>query len=148
MSTTAPNSGQPWQPAPQYAQQPPYAQQLDYAQQPPQYAPQQPPYAQQGPATPPAKPSHGSVLHRWPSWAQNTALAVGAVAVLVIVFFAGYFTAHAVDGGSRAGFGTNQDFTPRQFGGNGNGFGGQSGSGSGSGSQSGSGSGSGSSDGS
>lgn len=115
MSTTAPNPGQPWQPAPQYAQQPEYAQ--------PQFAPQ-------GPVTPPPKASHGSVLHRWPTWAQNTALAVGAVAVLVIVFFAGYFTAHAVNGGTRGGFGTGQNFTPPQYGGNGNGFGGQSGNGS------------------
>lgn len=123
MSTTAPNpnQSQPWQPAPQYAQQPPYVPQ-------PQYAPE-PQYAQES-ATPPAKPSHGSVLHRWPTWAQNTALAIGAIAVLVIVFFAGYFTANAVDH-ARGGFGTGQNFTPRQFGGNGNGFGGQSGNGSG-----------------
>ncbi|WP_426623312.1 hypothetical protein ACPPVW_11785 [Leifsonia sp. McL0607] len=118
MSTTAPNPGQSWQPAPQYPQQPQYAQ-----------APQ-PQYAPQSSATRPTKPAAtGSVLRRWPAWAQNTALAVGAVAILVVVFFAGYFTAHAVDGGTRPGFGTNQNFTPRQFGGNGNGFGGQSGNG-------------------
>ena len=137
MSTTAPNPGQPWQPDPQYGQPAP------------QYAPPAPHYVPQGSvpqgsvpqgSVPAARESHRSVLHRWPSWAQNTALAVGAVAVLVIVFFAGYFTAHAVSGGARAGFGTNQNFTPRQFGGNGgfggqsgNGFGGQSGSGTGSG---------------
>lgn len=136
MSTTAPNPGQPWQPDPQYGQPAP------------QYAPPAPHYAPQGPV-PPARQSHGSVLHRWPTWAQNAALAVGAVAVLVVVFFGGYFTAHAIEGGARAGFGTNQNFTPRQFGGNGgfggqsgNGFGGQSGSGTGSGTGSGSGNGS------
>ncbi|QNE35034.1 hypothetical protein [Leifsonia shinshuensis] len=137
MSTTAPEPGQPWQPAPQYGQQPPYAQPAPH-------------YAPQGGAVPPAKParpSNGSILHRWPTWAQNTALAVGAVAILVVVFFAGYFTAHAIDGGTRGGFGTGQNFTPRQFGGNGgfggqsgNGFGGQSGSGTGSGTGSGNGS--------
>lgn len=131
MSTTAPNPSQSWQPAQHYGEQPA-----------PAYAPQQP-YA------PPANASHGSVLHRWPAWAQNTALAVGAVAILVIVFFAGYFTAHAVDGGPRGGFGTGQGFTPRQFGGNGfgqpgsgNGLGGQSGSGNSFGGQYGSGNGS------
>ena len=125
MSATAPNPGQPWQPAPQYQPQQPAP---GYAQ--PAYQP-----APAVPAAPSAsaRTSNPSVLHRWPSWAQNTALAVGAAAVLVIVFFAGYFTAHAVDGS-----GTGQNFTPRQFGGNGNGFGGQSGSGSGT--QSGSGS--------
>jgi hypothetical protein len=83
------------------------------------------------------------VLHRWPAWAQNTALAVGAVAVLVVVFFAGYFTAHAVDA-RPAGTVTNQDFGPRQFGGNGfggNGFGGQPGTGNGFGGQPGTGNG-------
>ncbi|MBN9629023.1 MAG: hypothetical protein J0I18_00140 [Actinobacteria bacterium] len=144
MSTTAPNPGQPWQPAPQYQPQQPAP---GYAQ--PAYQP-----APAVPAAPSAsaRASNPSVLRRWPSWAQNTALAVGAAAVLVIVFFAGYFTAHAVDGSGRSGFGTGQNFTPRQFGGNGNGFGGQSGSGDGFGGQSGSGSGtqsgSGSSDGS
>ncbi len=138
MSTTAPNPGQPWQPAPQ---QPAPA----YGQPAPQYAPQppyvpQPPAANTGPAAQP-KPSNRSILHRWPTWAQNTALAIGAVAVLVVVFFAGYFAANAIDGG-RTGFGTGQNFTPRQFGGNGNGFGGQSGSGNGFGGQSGNGSGS------
>ena len=125
MSTTVPNPGQPWQPAPHAAPV--------YGQPAPQYAPQ--PHAPQPPT------SHGSVLHRWPTWAQNTALAVGAAAVLVVVFFAGYFTAHAIDG-ARGGFGTGQNFTPRQFGGNGGGFGGQSGSGGGFGGQSGSGNGS------
>lgn len=116
MSATVPNPGQPWQPT------------TPYEQAAPQYAPT-PQYAAQGPSAPPARPgSHGSVLHRWPAWAQNTALAVGAVAILVVVFFAGFFTANAVDG-PRAGFGTDQNFTPRQFGGNGNGFGGQPGSG-------------------
>lgn len=123
MSTTAPNPGQPWQPAPAYGQPAPQAAPV-YGQSAPQYAPQ-PQYTPQPPT------SHGSVLHRWPSWAQNTALAVGAAAVLVVVFFAGYFTAHAVDG-ARGGFGTGQNFTPRQFGGDGGGFGGQSGSGNGS----------------
>ncbi|CAM5511911.1 hypothetical protein [Leifsonia shinshuensis] len=151
MSTTAPNPGQPWQPAPQQIPPSGYGQPApQYAQ--PQYAQPAPQYAPQGPGVPPAKParpSNGSVLHRWPSWAQNTALAVGAVAILVVVFFAGYFTAHAFDGGARAGFGTNQNFSPRQFGGNGGnggqsgngGFGGQSGNG-GFGGQSGSGNGS------
>ena len=128
MSTATPNPGQPWQPAPQYQQPAPH-----YAQPAPQYAPQAAPQY-----TP---PSNGSILHRWPTWAQNTALAVGAVAILVVVFFAGYFTAHAVDSHARPDFGTGQDFTPRQFGGNGGnggnggtggngGFGGQSGNGS------------------
>lgn len=147
MSTTAPNPGQPWQPAPQQVPPSGYGQPApQYAQ--PQYAEPAQQYAPQGPGVPPAKPvrpSIGSGLHRWPAWAQNTALAVGAVAILVVVFFAGYFTAHAFDGGARAGFGTNQNFSPRQFGGNGgqsgNGFGGQSGNG-GFGGQSGSGNGS------
>ena len=112
MSTAAPNPGQPWQQAPQYQPQQPV-----------------PGYAQPAYPPAPARTSNPSVLHRWPTWAQNTALAVGAVAVLVIVFFAGYFTANAVDH-ARGGFGTGQNFTPRQFGGNGNGFGGQSGNGS------------------
>jgi hypothetical protein len=131
MSTTAPNPGQPLQPAP--AQ--PYGQQQPYAQPAPHYAPQ----TATLPSGEQARPSNPSILHRWPTWAQNTALAVGAVAILVVVFFAGYFTAHAVAGNARPGFGTNQNFTPRQFGGNGgfggqsgNGFGGQSGSGNGS----------------
>ena len=51
MSTTAPNPGQPWQPDPQYGQPAP------------QYAPPAPHYAPQG-SVPPAKQSHGSVLHR------------------------------------------------------------------------------------
>ncbi|MGJ4846489.1 hypothetical protein [Leifsonia sp. Le1] len=92
----APPTGQPWQPAaPAQPQQPPY----------PSVA-----------ATP---ASGGYVLHRWPRWAQNTAVIVGAVAVLVVVFFAGFFTAHATDGG-RPGIGNRQEFQPRQFG---NGFG-------------------------
>ncbi|MEY9951103.1 hypothetical protein [Leifsonia sp. EB34] len=128
MSTTAPNPGQPWQPAPQ--QGPPSG----YGQPAPHYA---------QPAPQPAPPSNRSVLHRWPSWAQNTALAVGAVAILVVVFFGGYFTAHAVAGNARTGFGTNQNFSPRQFGGNG-GFGGQPGNGNGFGGQPGTGSGNGS----
>lgn len=124
MSTTAPIPGQPWQPAPP-AQH---------------YTPTVDPYAQ------PAQPApHGSFLRRWPTWAQNTALIVGAVAVLVVVFFAGFFTANAVDSG-RPGIGTGQDFNPGQFGNGfgGNGFGGQSGSGPGSGSSGGFSSGSGS----
>lgn len=139
MSTATPNPGQSWQPAPQYQYQQPMP---GYTQ--PVYQPA--PVGPAGPSTS-ARASHPSVLHRWPTWAQNTALAVGAVAVIVIIFFAGYFTANAVDR-AQGGFGTGQNFTPRQFGGNGNGFGGQSGngfggqSGNGSGSQSGSGNGS------
>lgn len=132
----APN-GQPWQPGPPVPpQQPPIPPQPPYQQAP------QPPY-QQAPQ-PPQQPARASgyVLHRWPRWAQNTAVIVGAVAVLVIVFFAGFFTANAVDHG-RTGFGTGtgQNFVPRQFG-NGNGFGqngGQSGSGQSGSGQSGSG---------
>ena len=71
------------------------------------------------------------MLRRWPTWAQNTALIVGAVAVLLVVFFAGFFTGHATDH-TRGGFGTNQNFDPRQFGGQGGqgGFGSQGGDGS------------------
>jgi uncharacterized membrane protein YgcG len=87
-------------------------------------APQQQAYWQAPPAAGPAKPpAEGSWLRRWPAWAQNTALAVGAVAVLVVVFFGGFFTGHVTSDGVPGG-GTNQDFSPRQFG-NGNGFGGQ-----------------------
>lgn len=114
MSTTAPDI-------------PPY-QQPTYAQ-PPQGAWQQPqPSPQHHPA---ARPEHGSMLRRWPTWAQNTALIVGAVAVLVVVFFAGFFTGHATND-TRGGFGTNQNFDPRQFGGQGGqgGFGSQVGDGS------------------
>ncbi len=107
-------SAQPWQPAPQAQAQPQAAYPAGYP----------------APAAP--APARGSILRRWPVWAQNTALIVGAVAVLAVVFFAGFFTGGAVDG-HRTGFGTGQDFSPRQFGnGNGNGFGG-SGNGSGNG---------------
>ena len=143
MSTAVPEQGapqarpgQPWQPAPDHAQ-PAY----------PQTAYPQPGYPQGGyPHVPPAAPrprADGNVLRRWPVWAQNTALAVGAVAVLLVVFFAGFFTANAVDG-TRGGVGTDQNIGPRF--GNGNGFGGQSGNGfggqtgNGSGTQSGNGS--------
>ncbi|GAB3585433.1 hypothetical protein GCM10027406_33750 [Leifsonia lichenia] len=110
MTSTSPEygapNGQPWQPGPPV---PPQQQQ-----------PYQQPYTHPSAAAAPAP--GGYVLHRWPRWAQNTAVIVGAVAVLVVVFFAGFFTANAVDHG-RVGIGTGQNFQPRQFGGNGNGFG-------------------------
>lgn len=133
MTTAVPNEGVPaagWnQPVPPqqaYPQAPQPHQQPQPAQPYPQQAHPQQPWQ---PPAPPRPAASGSVLRRWPAWAQNTALAVGAVAVLVVVFFAGYFTAHAVDGGQRGGFGTTQDFGPRQFGGNGGngGFGGGTG---------------------
>ncbi|WP_349866991.1 hypothetical protein [Leifsonia sp. WHRI 6310E] len=124
MSTADPNAavpnpgvpaGWPQQPVPPQQPAPHYA--------PPQPAPHQ---TWQQPAA--AKPAaDGSILRRWPVWAQNTAIVVGAVAVLAIVFFAGFFTGHATDGPQRGGFGTNQNFDPRQFGG-GNGSGTGSGS--------------------
>jgi uncharacterized membrane protein YgcG len=122
MSTTAPHVP-PYQQAP--AQQP---MQQPYAQ-PPQNAWQAAPPQSGAP-----RPAQGSILRRWPVWAQNTAIIVGAVALLVVVFFAGFFTAHAVDG-ARNPFGSGQ-VGPRQFGGYG-GFGGQGGTGDGSGSGSG-----------
>lgn len=113
MSATTQNpgmpAGQPWQPAPTAVE----------------YAPLPGPAGAQTASAP-----GGSVLRRWPVWAQNTALAVGAVAVLLVVFFAGFFTAQAVQGGSGAPD-RGQLFEPQQqFGGgsgsdgSGNGFGG------------------------
>lgn len=105
MSTADPNAAVP---NPGWPQQPV----------PPQQPWQQP--------APPKPSSNGSILRRWPVWAQNTAIIVGAVAVLAIVFFAGFFTGHATDGPQRGGFGTNQNFDPRQFGGGTGGTGGGS----------------------
>lgn len=112
MTATSPEygapTGQPWQPAPPQPQ-------------PPHQGPRAPGQAHPPVAATPA--SGGYVLHRWPRWAQNTAVIVGAVAVLLVVFFAGFFTANAIDG-PRGGFGNGQTFQPRQFGGgNGHGFG-------------------------
>lgn len=128
MSTTIPTEGpsaqlppQQPQPAPSHYQpgRPPY--QPAYQWQP------QPAY---GAPRPPKQPgAQGNFLHRWPVWAQNTALIVGAVAVLLVVFFGGYLAGHA-SAPARGGFGTNQNFTPRQFGGgNGGGTGGGTGNG-------------------
>jgi hypothetical protein len=101
---------------------PPYAptpQQPGYPQQgyPQQGYPQQP-FVQQPPVQQPPAPARasGNLLRRWPVWAQNTALIVGAVAVLVVVFFAGFFTGQANSGPQR-GLDMNQDFGPRTFGG-------------------------------
>ena len=111
MSTTVPQPAQ--QPDPQ-AQQPYWQAQQPYWQPAPPAAGPGAPVGTSGSARP---AGNGSLLQRWPSWAQNTALIVGAVAVLVVVFFAGFFTAHAADGNRAHGFGTNQNFDPRQFGG-------------------------------
>jgi hypothetical protein len=112
MSTTVPNeaaSARPWE-------NPPVAQQ--HVPQPGAYPPPAPgAYPQQ----PPVGRSGGSVLRHWPTWAQNTALAVGAVAVLVVVFFAGFFAGHA-SADHQGGFGTGQNLDPRQYGGYGDGF--------------------------
>ncbi|MFF2052714.1 hypothetical protein ACFVU2_14020 [Leifsonia sp. NPDC058194] len=116
MTTADPNQDVPAA----WPQQPVPPQQQPPQQQAPHYAPQQP--WQQPNAPRPA--AGGSILRRWPVWAQNTAIVVGAVAVLAIVFFAGFFTGHATDGGQRGGFGTNQNFDPRQFGGGTGGSGG------------------------
>jgi hypothetical protein len=100
----------PYAPTPQQAgYQPQGSPQQGYAQQPP---------AQQPPAQHPPAPARapGNLLRRWPVWAQNTALIVGAVAVLVVVFFAGFFTGQA-NGGPQRGLDMNQDFGPRTFGG-------------------------------
>jgi len=125
MSTADPNAavqnpGWPQQPVPPQQSVPP--------QQPaPHYAPPQPAPHQTWQQPVAAKPAaNGSILRRWPVWAQNTAIIVGAVAVLAIVFFAGFFTGHATDGPQRGGFGTNQNFDPRQFGGGTGGTGGGS----------------------
>jgi uncharacterized membrane protein YgcG len=138
MTTADPNAGVP---AAGWPQQPVAPQHPAPQQAQPPYQPQQQPHWQQ--PTAPAPAATGSILRRWPVWAQNTAIVVGAVAVLAIVFFAGFFTAHATDGGQRGGFGTNQNFDPRQFGqngGTGNGGSGGFGSGSGTGSNPGAGS--------
>ncbi|WP_025155489.1 hypothetical protein [Leifsonia aquatica] len=135
MTTADPNAGVP---AAGWPQQPVAPQQPTAHQQPqPPYAGQPHPQWQQPAA--PAPATRGSILRRWPVWAQNTAIVVGAVAVLAIVFFAGFFTGHATGGGARGGFGTTQNVEPRPFGGqngdsSGSGTGGMGGFGGGSGS--------------
>ena len=120
MTSTSPEygapNGHPWQPGPLVPPQPPY-QQPQHGSVPPQPPFQQPQPPRQAPhPSAAATPAPGGyVLHRWPRWAQNTAVIVGAVAVLVVVFFAGFFTANAIDHG-RGGIGTGQNFQPRPFG--------------------------------
>lgn len=85
-----------------------------------------------------------SILDKWPTWAHNTVILAGVAAILIVVFFAGFFTASGTHRHNETGIGsgssTNQQFGP---GGSGSGFGngtmgGNSGQGTGTGTSSGS----------
>lgn len=55
------------------------------------------------------------LLHRWPTWAQNTMVIAGTIAIVLVLFFAGFFTANGLNTSRGGGLGTQSSFH-QQFG--------------------------------